>query len=91
MAKPRLSKELFLMGLTPRHFEEVLSRGFQTGEDIKALRELLKMSSSAFADALGIPETLLAELESQAGPPSPKFTRRLIMAAEDPGTFIKMT
>lgn len=90
MAKPRLSKELFQMGLTPRHFEDLLAQGFRSGADITALRELLQMTPEAFAKAFGIPDELLATLEASPEPPSAKFTRRLIKACEEPGAFVCM-
>lgn len=90
MAKPRLSKELFQIGLTPQHFEDRLAKGFQTGQDITSLRELLQMTPIAFAKAFGIPEELLATLEASPEAPSAKFTRRLIKACEEPGAFVRM-
>lgn len=90
MTKPRLSRELFQLGLTPRDFERALEQGFQSGRDVTAFRQLLKLDVAAFASALGIPEDLLLTLEQSPEPPSPKLVRRLMKAASDPATFRQM-
>ncbi len=90
MNKPRLNKELFQRGLTPRDFELTLEQGFRTGADVRAFRTLLQLDQASFASALGIPEELLSKLEESGEAPSPKLTRRLIRAAADPATFSLM-
>ncbi len=90
MTKPRLSKELFQRGLTPRDFELILEQGFHTGADVRALRTLLQLDQASFASALGIPEEFLSRLEESEEAPSAKLSRRLIRAAADPATFSLM-
>jgi DNA-binding transcriptional regulator YiaG len=90
MTKPRLNKELFLLGLTPRDFERTLKSGFQNGRDVAAFRVLLQLDTTSFASALGIPEQLLLALEQSDEAPSPKLVRRLLKAASDPATFWQM-
>ena len=91
MAKPVLSKEQFQRGLVPQQFEVILQRGFQAGDQVVAFRDLLAMTQEHFASALGIPLTLLEEMESSSEPPSPKLQRRLMRAASEPGAFQAMT
>lgn len=90
MNKPRLNKELFQRGLTPRDFERTLEQGFSSGQDVRTFRELLQLDQSTFASALGIPEDFLAQLEESNDPPSAKVVRRLLKAAADPAAFSLM-
>ena len=90
MVKPVLSKELFLMGLTPADFERVLQTKFAEGGDIRVFRELLQMDQPSFAAALGISVEFLQTMEIANSPPSDKFRRRLMKATERPDKFYAM-